>query len=218
MPSPLPLPTRRSSSRKKSAATRIQARARAKQTRKQYAPEIAQMYRTLENKRIENLCPICHESMINNGSITKLRLCRDRFHTECLTKWLKTKLGSDFVRCPVCGTRLSIQDTLSLQPSRQTQRAITQQQVQQQLLTSQNQFNQSVRNPQNQFNQSVRNPQNQFNLNSYLASLERDAAANLRVRDVSRARQRLTAFRLSGRNDPEHEQFLIDMLRLVSME
>jgi len=200
---PLPLPTRRSSSRKRSAATRIQASARAKKTRKQYA----EMYRNLENKRIDNLCPICHESMINNGPITKLQRCRDRFHTECLTKWLKTKLGSDLVRCPVCNILLSSQDTLSLQPSRQTQRAITQQQVQQQLLTS-----------QNQFNQSVRNPQNQFNLNSYLASLERVAAAHVREDTINRAQQALTTYRLSGRTDPEREQFLIDMLRLVSME
>jgi hypothetical protein len=207
---PLPLPTRRSSSRKRSAATRIQASARAKKTRKQYAPEIAQMYRNLENKRIENQCPICHESMINNGPITKLQRCRDRFHTECLTKWLKTKLGSNLVRCPVCSTRLSIQDTLSLQPSRQTQRAITQQQVQQQLLTSQNQFNQSVQNPQQWLGPG--------SLNSYLASLERVAAAHVREDTINRAQRALTTFRRSGRNDPEHEQFLINMLRLATME
>jgi len=203
----MPLPTRRSSSRKRSAATRIQARARAKKTRKQYASEIAQMYRNLE---IANECPICHESMKNNGPITKLQRCNHRFHTECLTEWQKKKLGSNLGTCPVCKRLLSIQNTLSLQPSRQTQRAITQQQVQQQLLTSQNQFNQFVRNP--------RAIGMSGTLNSYLASLERDAVANLRERTASRAQRALTTFGLSGRNDPEHEQFLINTLRFATME
>jgi len=112
----MPSPTRRSSSRKRSAATRIQTRARAKiqgqRTRKQHARSIEQMYRNLEKT---NECAICHESMINNGSIIKLG-CSHRFHTECVKKMVHRGLTT----CPMCRTHMTITEIQSIRTPRQT--------------------------------------------------------------------------------------------------
>jgi len=129
----MPSPTRRSSSRKRSAATRIQTRARAKiqgrRTRKQHARSIEQMYRNLE---LANQCAICHESMINNGPITKLG-CTHTFHSECIQRSLRSGLAN----CPLCRTPMTITEIQSLRSLRQTHRAIApqQEQVIEQLLT-----------------------------------------------------------------------------------
>jgi hypothetical protein len=92
----MPSPTRRSSSRKRSAATRIQKRVRGKQTRKRHARSIEQIYANLEKT---NECAICHDSMINNGATTKLG-CTHKFHTECLQRSLRSGHAS----CPLCRT------------------------------------------------------------------------------------------------------------------
>ena len=92
----MPSPTRRSSSRKRSAATRIQKRVRGKQTRKRHSRTIKQIYSNLERT---NECAICHDSMINNGATTKLG-CTHKFHTECLQRSLRSGHAS----CPVCRT------------------------------------------------------------------------------------------------------------------
>jgi hypothetical protein len=129
----MPSPTRRSSSRKRSAATRIQTRARAKiqgqRTRKQHARSIEQMYRNLENLKITNRCPICFESMKNNGPIINLG-CGHTFHSECIQR-------SGVVNCPLCRTPMTITEIESLRSLRQTHRAVAlqQEQVVEQLLT-----------------------------------------------------------------------------------
>jgi len=92
----MPSPTRRSSSKKRSAATRIQKRVRGKQTRKRHSRTIKQIYANLE---ITNECAICHDSMINNGATTKLG-CTHKFHTECLQRSLR----SGNANCPMCRT------------------------------------------------------------------------------------------------------------------
>jgi len=92
----MPSPTRSSSSRKRSAATRIQKRVRGKQTRKRHSRTIKQIYANLE---ITNECAICHDSMINNGATTKLG-CTHKFHTECLQRSLRSGHAS----CPECRT------------------------------------------------------------------------------------------------------------------
>jgi len=112
----MPSPTRRSSSRKRSAATRIQIRARAKiqgqRTRKQHARSIEQMYRNLEKI---NECAICHESMKNNGSIITFG-CSHRFHTECVKKMVHRGLTI----CPMCRTPMTITEIQSIRTPRQT--------------------------------------------------------------------------------------------------
>jgi hypothetical protein len=131
----MPSPTRRSSSRKRSAATRIQKRVRGKQTRKRHTRSIEQMYRNLE---LTNQCAICHESMRNNGPITKLG-CGHTFHSECIQRSLRSGLASSgLASCPLCRTPMTITEIQSLRSLRQTHRAIApqQEQVIEQLLTS----------------------------------------------------------------------------------
>jgi hypothetical protein len=123
----MPSPTRSSSSRKRSAATRIQTRARAKiqgqRTRKQHARSIEQIYRNLE---IANQCAICHESMINNGPITKLG-CTHTFHSKCV----KDILRRGYTTCPMCRTPMTITEIQSLQSPRQQEQPATSQRRQQ---------------------------------------------------------------------------------------
>ena len=90
----MPSPTRRSSSRKRSAATRIQKRVRGKQTRRRHARSIDQIYANLEKT---NECAICHEPMAKNEAITKLG-CTHRYHTGCL----ETSMRSGHANCALC--------------------------------------------------------------------------------------------------------------------
>ena len=90
----MPSPTRRSSSRKRSAATRIQKRVRGKQTRRLHARSIDQIYANLEKT---NECAICHEPMAKNEAITKLG-CTHRYHTGCL----ETSMRSGHANCALC--------------------------------------------------------------------------------------------------------------------
>jgi len=92
----MPSPTRRSSSRKKSAATRIQKRVRGKQTRKRHSRSIKQIYANLEKT---NECAICHDPMTKDEAITTLG-CTHRFHTECIDRALR----SGHTSCPLCRT------------------------------------------------------------------------------------------------------------------
>jgi len=92
----MPSPTRRSYSRKKSAATRIQKRVRGKQTRKRHSRSIKQIYANLEKT---NECAICHDPMTKDEAITKLG-CGHRFHTECIDRALR----SGHTSCPLCRT------------------------------------------------------------------------------------------------------------------
>jgi hypothetical protein len=92
----MPSPTRRSSSRKRSAATRIQKRVRGKQTRKRHSRSIKQIYANLEKT---NECAICHDPMTKDEAITKLG-CGHRFHAECIQRSLRSGHAS----CPLCRT------------------------------------------------------------------------------------------------------------------
>jgi len=92
----MPSPTRRSSSRKRSAATRIQKRVRGKQTRKRHSRSIKQIYANLEKT---NECAICHDPMTKDEAITRLG-CTHRFHSECIDRALR----SGHVSCPLCRT------------------------------------------------------------------------------------------------------------------
>ena len=93
----MPSPRRISSSRKKSAATRIQKRVRGKQTRKRHSRSIKQIYANLEKT---NECAICHELLT-----TKVRTleCGHRFHKECIEQSLRAGFNS----CPLCRTHIS---------------------------------------------------------------------------------------------------------------
>jgi len=97
----MPSQTRRlsSSSKKRYAATRIQARVRGKQTRKQHSRSIKQIYTNLE---LTTQCALCHEHMARTEPITKLE-CGHEFHKECIEK----SLGAGFNSCPLCRTHIS---------------------------------------------------------------------------------------------------------------
>lgn len=94
----MPSPTRRSSSRKRSAATRIQKRVRGKQTRKKLSPKIIpKLERIKTNIELSKQCAICLDTMKHNEAITKLK-CGHRFHSECIERSLR----SGNVNCPIC--------------------------------------------------------------------------------------------------------------------
>jgi hypothetical protein len=92
----MPSPRRSSSSRKRSAATRIQKRVRGKQTRKRHSRSIKQIYANLEKT---NECAICQDPMTKDEAITRLG-CTHRFHAECLQRSLRSGHAS----CPLCRT------------------------------------------------------------------------------------------------------------------
>jgi hypothetical protein len=92
----MPSPRRSSSSRKRTAATRIQKRVRGKQTRKRHSRSIKQIYANLEKT---NECAICHDPMTKDEAITRLG-CTHRFHTECIQRSLRSGHAS----CPLCRT------------------------------------------------------------------------------------------------------------------
>jgi len=83
----MPSQTRRSSSRKRSAATRIQRTIRRKQATKRA--------NTFKNIRQNSECAICHELLT-----TKVRTleCGHRFHKECIEQSLRAGYNS----CPLC--------------------------------------------------------------------------------------------------------------------
>lgn len=94
----MPSPTRRSSSRKRSAATRIQKRVRGKQTRKKLSPKIIpKLERIKTNIELSRQCAICLDAMKHNEAITKLG-CGHRFHSECIERSLR----SGNANCPIC--------------------------------------------------------------------------------------------------------------------
>jgi len=95
----MPSQTRRLSSKKRSAATRIQARVRGKQTRKQHSRSIEQIY---TNLALTRPCALCLEPMARNEAITKLE-CKHEFHKECIEK----SLGTGHNSCPLCRTPIS---------------------------------------------------------------------------------------------------------------
>jgi len=88
----MPSQTRRSSSRKRSAATRIQRTIRRKQATKRA--------NTFKNIRQNSECAICHELLT-----TKVRTleCGHRFHKECIEQSLRAGYNS----CPLCRTHIS---------------------------------------------------------------------------------------------------------------
>jgi predicted Zn-ribbon and HTH transcriptional regulator len=89
----MPSQTRRSSSssKRRSAATRIQSRVRGKQTRKLYT-----------NLVLTKQCALCLQHMAINEPITKLE-CGHEFHKECIQKSLSAYHNS----CPLCRTPIS---------------------------------------------------------------------------------------------------------------
>ena len=94
----MPSPTRRSSSRKRSAATRIQKRVRGKQTRKKLSPKIiSKLERIKTNIELSKQCAICLDTIKHKEAITKLR-CGHRFHSDCLQRSLR----SGNANCPMC--------------------------------------------------------------------------------------------------------------------
>jgi len=212
----MPPTRRRSSSVVRSAATQIQKRVRGKQTRKRHSRSIEQIYRNLE---IANQCSICLESMLNNGSITKLA-CTHRFHTECL----KTMAHRGLTRCPMCRTPMTNTERQLLRSPRQTQRAITPQQVQQirqqiqqveQRQRMQEEAQRQLLTSQNQFNQPVRAIAMSGNPSPYLLHLQRRWDAQSRL---NTAQQELADYQSSGINDTERERILNNRLRFANME
>jgi len=70
----------RAAAAKINASRKIQSRVRGKQTRKKF---------------INNNCPICHDPMIHNVSITSP--CNHKFHTHCIRRWNAMNRT-----CPLC--------------------------------------------------------------------------------------------------------------------
>jgi hypothetical protein len=112
----MPSPRRKSSSRKRSAATRIQKRVRGKQTRKQVTKLKATrriqsrvrgntsrklITRIKSNMLIDNDCSICFEPMTEK--VATLLPCGHRFHRACINQWLNT--GK--MNCPLCRAALN---------------------------------------------------------------------------------------------------------------
>lgn len=94
----MPSPTRRTSSRKRSAATRIQKRIRGKQTRKKLSPKTEiKLERIKTNIELSKQCAICLDAIKHNEAITKLK-CGHRFHSVCI----QHSLRSGNANCPIC--------------------------------------------------------------------------------------------------------------------
>ena len=94
----MPSPTRRSSSRKRSAVTRIQKRVRGKQTRKKLSPKTETILERIKtNIELSRQCAICLDTMKHNEAITKLK-CGHRFHSDCI----QHSLRSGNANCPMC--------------------------------------------------------------------------------------------------------------------
>jgi len=99
----MPSLTRKSVSRKRSAATRIQKQVRGKQTRKKTSALIRDKIdkRNLEianrNLEIDKECAICLAEVQSTDPITSLP-CGHRFHTECIMRSLQAGIAV----CPLC--------------------------------------------------------------------------------------------------------------------
>ena len=94
----MPSPTRRSSSRKRSAVTRIQKRVRGKQTRKKLSPKTETILERIKtNIELSKQCAICLDTIKHNEAITKLK-CGHRFHSDCI----QHSLRSGNANCPMC--------------------------------------------------------------------------------------------------------------------
>lgn len=50
------------------------------------------------NESEPNLCPVCHETMLDNNQIVKLDGCSHSFHTACIIPWFRTGNNA----CPCC--------------------------------------------------------------------------------------------------------------------
>ena len=122
----MPSPTRRTSSRKRSAATRIQKRVRGKQTRKQVTKLKATrriqsrvrgnttrklITRIRSNMLVDNDCSICLEPMTEK--VATLLPCGHRFHSECIKNWMTSRKK----KCPNCKRRVT-----NIKPQTQTSR------------------------------------------------------------------------------------------------
>ena len=83
----MPSQTRRLSSRKRSAATRIQ-----KTFRKKHAIKRANIFKSI---RQNSECAICHESLTRNVRILD---CGHRFHKKCIEESLR----AGYNKCPLC--------------------------------------------------------------------------------------------------------------------
>ena len=58
------------------------------------------LFRIIKNIQAKNNCPICHDTMLNNGP-TRTTPCKHTFHSECLDTWLRRKNT-----CPLCRERI----------------------------------------------------------------------------------------------------------------
>ena len=48
-------------------------------------------------------CVICISEMVDGEEVSEIPTCHHTFHSECLTKWLETKVAAvETGRCPVC--------------------------------------------------------------------------------------------------------------------
>jgi hypothetical protein len=111
----MPSPTRSSSSKKRTAATRIQKLIRGKQPRKKVTKlkasrKIQSRVRGKQTRRLisriktkmltNDDCSICFEPM--SEKITTLLPCGDRFHNDCIKKWFTSRKK----KCPNCRSRI----------------------------------------------------------------------------------------------------------------
>lgn len=101
----MPSLTRKSVSRKRSAATRIQKQVRGKQTRK----KVAILIRDQRNLEISNQCAICLDKFAENEAQTILE-CGHRFHSRCIQRSLRAGITS----CPMCRSIITDYDYLQL--------------------------------------------------------------------------------------------------------
>ena len=85
--------SRSSSTRKRSAAIRIQKTLRGKHGRKR-----AKKFRSIKRNNAikENECPICNEQLIEGVNVLR---CGHRFHNECIESWITSHNS-----CPLCRT------------------------------------------------------------------------------------------------------------------
>ena len=112
----MPSPTRRSSSRKRSAVTRIQKRVRGKQTRKKLSPKTETILERIKtNIELSRQCAICLDTMKHNEAITKLK-CGHRFHSACI----QHSLRSGNANCPMCRAVIPNNDYAHLAPPNMT--------------------------------------------------------------------------------------------------
>jgi hypothetical protein len=179
----MPSPRRSSSSRKRSAATRIQKRVRGKQTRKRHSRSIKQIYANLEKT---NECAICHDPMRKDEAITRLG-CTHRFHAECLQRSLRSGHAS----CPLCRTVIPNNEYAHLaNPTMTYEEAIV---ARNQALEERRLATQALINAQERTNNYERSNRNRrlrgVNSPTYIRLLRTEEEAS---EELTRARERVT--------------------------